>query len=81
MLLPPLLEQKRKAVQEKLGLPVVVRGLRTPDASWKGRLYRRRGRIIIEYQVSQVGFFWHAPIVDQLLKAAAEGELEMVIPA
>ena len=76
-----LLERRRRAAEERLGMPVIVRGVRTPDASWKGRLYRRRGRVIIEYQISQSGFFWHAPIVERLLDAAGEGQTEAVIPA
>ena len=70
-----LLERKRRAVAEELGLPVIVRGVRSPDASWKGRLRRSRGRVIIEYQISQAGFFWQARIVERLLEEASRPDL------
>jgi len=76
-----LLERKRRAVAEELGLPVIVRGVRSPDESWKGRLRRSRGRVLIEYQISQAGFFWQAPIVERLLEEASRGQLEFIIPA
>ena len=32
------------------------------------------GRVLIEYQVSEAGYFWHVPIIEELLDRAAAGE-------
>lgn len=72
--LPPPLEQKRQAVARSLGRPVYVRGMRTPDVGLRGRLCVEPGRVVIEYQVSEAGYFWHVPIIEELLDRAAAGE-------
>jgi hypothetical protein len=73
--LPPPVEAKRRAVSQLLGRPVVVRGIRSPDAGLRGRLTVEPGRILIEHQASQAGYFWHIPIIEELLDRAAAGEL------
>lgn len=80
--LPPRVESKRAALAQALGRPVVVRGLRSPDPGWRGRLRVSRRLALIEYQVAQHGFFWHIPIIEDLLARAAEGcqEVELRDP-
>ena len=78
--LPPPLERRRKELEAKLGLAIRVRGVRTPEVNWRGRLRRSRGRILIEYQISEAGFFWHIPIIERLLEEAGKGESEAIIP-
>lgn len=73
--LPPPLEAKRRALSQLLGRPVVVRGIRSPEAGFRGRLTVEAGRVLIEHQVSQAGYFWHIPIIEELLDRAAAGEL------
>ncbi len=51
-----------------------VRGLRTPDLNLRGRLRVEPGRVVIEYQVSQAGYLWHVPVIEELLDRAAAGE-------
>ncbi len=72
--LPPDLEDKRRALARALGRPVVIRGIRTPDPEFRGRLRVEPGRVVIEYQVAQHGYFWHVPIIEELLARAAAGE-------
>jgi hypothetical protein len=72
--LPPSLEQKRRDLASALGRPVVVRGIRTPDPHLRGRLRVQPRRVLIEYQVAQQGYFWHIPIIEELLDRAAGGE-------
>ena len=72
--LPRPLEQKRRAISRMLRRPVVVRGVRTPDAGLRGRLTVQPDRVIIEYQLAQAGYFWHIPIIEELLDRAASGE-------
>ncbi len=75
--LPPRLETKRRALARKLGRPVYVRGLRTPDPAFRGRLRVEAARVTIEYQVAEAGYFWHIPIIEGLLDRAAAGEQDV----
>ncbi len=79
--LPPPLEQKREAVARSLGRPVYVRGVRTPDSELRGRLRVEPGRVVIEYQVAEVGYFWHVPVIEELLDRAAAGEQSVELRA
>lgn len=72
--LPPALERKRRSLELALGRPVQVRGVRTPDPGFRGRLSTESARVLVEYQVSQAGYFWHIPIIEQLFARAAGGE-------
>ena len=72
--LPPELERKRRALSRSLGRPVTIRGIRTQDAAFRGRLRVEPARVVIEYQVAQQGYFWHIPIIEELLSRAARGE-------
>ncbi len=72
--LPPRLKHQRQALARALRRPVHVRGVRTPDQGLRGRLAVEPDRVIIEYQVSQAGYFWHIAIIEELLARAAAGE-------
>lgn len=76
-LLPRPLERQRRALSRALGRPVRVQAVRTPDPELRGRLRVDPDRVIIEYQVSQEGYFWYVPIVEELLRRAAAGEREV----
>jgi hypothetical protein len=65
----------RLELERRLGRPVIVREVRTGDPAFRGRLRRRAGAVILEYQVAQSGFFWHADTVQELLRRAAAGEV------
>jgi len=71
--LPPRLEQKRKALSRALDRPVHIRGIRTPEPDFRGRLRVERDRVLIEYQIAESGYFWHIPIIEELLARAAAG--------
>lgn len=71
--LPPELERRRKRLERALGRPVLVRGIQTPDLGLRGRLRVERSRVVIEYQVAEQGYFWHIPIIEELLSRAAAG--------
>jgi uncharacterized protein (DUF2126 family) len=72
--LPPELERKRRALARALGRPVHIRGLTTPDRELRGRLRVEPHRVVIEYQISEHGYFWHVPIIEELLGRAAAGQ-------
>lgn len=72
--LPRALEAKRCSLERALGRPVRVRGIRTPDGELRGRLLVEADRVLIEYQVAEHGYFWHVPIIEELMNRAARGE-------
>lgn len=74
-LLPQTLEKKRRALERVLGRPVVVRGICTTDQWLRGRLRVEASRVVIEYQVSEHGYFWHIPIIEELFSRAGAGHL------
>ncbi len=75
--LPPPLEAKRRALADHLGRPVLVRGIQTPDPTFRGRLTVEPGRVLVEYQTSEAGYFWHITIIEELLDRAAAGETKI----
>ena len=79
--LPPLLEDKRRLLARTLGRPVFIRAIRTPDPRFQGRLRVHPGRVVIEYQIAEHGYFWHIPIIETLLDRAAAGQIAAEIPS
>ena len=79
--LPERLEKRRQEVEARLGRRVVVREVRTPDAGFRGRIRRRGKSLWLEYQISQVGYFWQAEVIEDLLELAAEGAEEVTLRA
>lgn len=75
--LPPALEERRRSLAQLLDRPVYVRGVRTPDPAFRGRLRVGPRRVLIECQVSEQGYFWHIPIIEELLDRAAAGEQQV----
>jgi hypothetical protein len=72
--LPARIEEKRRSLERALGRPVYIRGIRTPDPDFRGRLRVEPSRVLIEYQLAEHGFFWHIPIIEELLSRAAAGQ-------
>jgi len=75
--LPPALEHKRRRAERALGVPVRIRGVRTRHPSFRGRAVRRPGCVIVEYQVAAAGYFWHVPIIEEILDRLAAGETDI----
>ena len=73
------LDARRVEVERAIGMPIVVRGIRTPDASLRGRVTPRAGYLLLEYQVAAAGYFWHVPIIEELLDRIERGEREIVL--
>lgn len=72
-----LLERRRREVERRIGMRVVLRGIRTPDPRFRGRVSERPGYLLVEYQVAQPGYFWEAPVVEKLLDLVEAGEREL----
>ena len=70
----PGLQQAIRLAESRAGVPIVIRGVRTPDPAFRGRVTKKAGYLLLEYQVSQAGFFWHIPIIEELLRRIQAGE-------
>ena len=73
------LDSKRAQVERAIGMPIVIRGIRTPDPTLRGRVRLRPGYLLLEYQVAIAGYFWHVPIIEELLYRIERGEREIVM--
>lgn len=73
----PDIESKRRQVESQIGKPIVIRGIRTDDPHLRGRVTPKSGYLLLEYQVSIPGFFWHFETIEQLLDRIAAGEQEI----
>ena len=69
-----------------------MRGVRTPDPEFRGRISQRslpvvpsdremqgRGYVLIEVQAAAPGYFWDAEIVEALLWRVAAGERSALV--
>ena len=72
------LEAVRCSVARQIGQPIVVRGVRTPDPEFRGRISQQRGYLLIEVQEAMPGYFWEAQIAEALLWRVAAGERDAV---
>jgi hypothetical protein len=77
--LPRRLEEKRRQVEEALGLRVVIREVRTEDAQFRGRLRVSGERLVVEYQVAQAGYFWDVELIERLLLLALAGKTDVIL--
>ena len=73
------LDLRRAEVERAVGMPILIRGIRTPDATLRGRVTLRGGYLLLEYQVAAAGYFWHVPIIEELLSRIERGERAIVL--
>jgi hypothetical protein len=72
--------QSRKAdIEKKLHRKIIIRVVRKPDHSLKGKIYCRHDDIIVEYNDRVPGFFWHEDIIGMLLSKVEEGAVDLEI--
>jgi hypothetical protein len=68
------LSRRVQEVEARCGVRIVLRAVHVPEQSFRGRLERRGGRVIIEYRDDTPGFFWHQDIIGELLDRLERGE-------
>jgi len=73
------LDDRRSQVERAIGMPIVLRAIRTPDRTLRGQVTPRAGYLLLEYQVAIAGYFWHVPIIKELLDRIERGEREIVL--
>jgi len=77
--LPEPLEEKRRQVEFVLGRPVVIKQVKREDPDFRGRLRVSEGRLVIEYQVAQPGYFWEVETIERLLLLALAGKTNFTL--
>lgn len=69
----PHLRERVLTAERATGKRIVLRNVRTADPSFRGRIVRRPGYVVLEYRDDQPGYFWHVPIVEELLRLVELG--------
>lgn len=72
-LLPDNLKERIKNLQQQSGLQIVIKSVRNADPLLKGRIYRKKNTIFLEYNDVLPGFFWHLDVLEALLGQAEKG--------
>ncbi len=67
------LEQRIRQVEAETGKRIIVRGVRSDEADFRGRLIVHKGYCVLEYRDDEPGYFWHVPIIEELLRLVQEG--------
>ena len=68
------LEDRIREVEARTGKPIVVRGVRSDEPDFRGRLIARKGYYVVEYRDNVPGYFWHVPIIEELLRLIEQGQ-------
>ena len=72
--LPRPLEQERLQLERALGKRVVVKAVKRENPRFRGRVRHTPRQIVIEYQISQPGYFWEAGLMEKLFLLALKRE-------
>jgi len=78
-LVPPGLRSRVRRAERLAGQPIVLRQVRTLDPAFKGRITRKPGYLLLEYQTAQSGYFWDIPIIEELLRRIEAGETDALL--
>ncbi len=68
-----------KETEKKIGKPIVLRGIQSPDREWRGHIAQRPGYVLIEYRDDMAGYFWHYDIIRQLVALVASGRRNIAV--
>ena len=73
------LESQIREVEQATGERIVLRGIKTPDPSVRGRISSRPGYLLLEYRDETAGYFWHHDIIRELLALIRQGHRNFVL--
>jgi hypothetical protein len=73
------LERRRRQIQARLGMPVILRGVHAPDPAFRGRIFRRPDRVVLEYRDDRPGYFWHMDILREMFELLDQGVFDAVL--
>jgi len=73
------LESQVREVEQATGERIVLRGIKTPDPSVRGRISSRAGYLLLEYRDETAGYFWHHDIIRELLELVRQGQRDFTL--
>ena len=73
------LESQVREVEQATGERIVLRGVKTPDPTVRGRISSRPGYLLLEYRDETAGYFWDSDIIKELLEQLRQGERDFVL--
>ncbi len=73
------LESQVREVEQATGEQIVLRGIKTPDPTVRGRISSRPGYLLLEYRDETAGYFWHHDIIRELLALVRQGQRDFVL--
>ena len=73
------LELQVREVEQATGERIVLRAVRTPDPSVRGRIIARPGYLLLQYRDETAGYFWEHEIIRELLELVRQGERDTVL--
>jgi len=76
---PPGLRGRLRRAERLAGQPIVLRQVRATNPAFKGRVTRKSGYLLLEYQTAQSGYFWDIPIIEELLRRIEVGETNALL--
>ena len=75
----PVIAARVARLEKLLGLRILVRGVRFSDPSFRGRLRRVPGAVVVEWRDDTAGYFWHYDILEQLLGHLERGCVSLTL--
>lgn len=75
----PVIAARIARLEKRLGLRVVVRGVRSPDPTFRGGLRRIPGAVVVQWRDDTAGYFWHYDIIEQLLGHLERGCVNLTL--
>ncbi len=73
------LESQVREVEQQIGKGIVLRGIKTPDRTFRGRISSRPGYLLLEYRDETAGYFWDYDIIKKLLALVRQGQRDCVL--
>ena len=73
------LESQVREVEQQIGKDIVLRGIKTPDRKFRGRISSGPGYLLLEYCDETAGYFWDCDIMKQLLELVRRGHRDLVL--
>ena len=73
------LESQVREVEQATGERIVLRGVKTPDPSVRGRISSRPSYLLLEYRDETAGYFWDCDIIRELLELVRQGQHDFTL--
>ncbi len=73
------LESQVREVEQQIGKRIVLRGIKTPDPTFRGCISSRPGYLLLEYRDETAGYFWDCDIMKELLGLVRRGHRDFVL--